>query len=222
MSRNSPSVCIPSDAGATDSHPKRFLTKDGRNRKVVKQVTVTPAIESRTIPRVRGNGHRIGINQRMRIMQKYVAGKTKIDIAKEEQVDRESVRRIVRCPEMDAYVEEKRELWRGLCDDALEVVREKLKEGDKEVALRILESNGVMPLRGTTFNQNIQTAAKPTSDERVRQLMEAFAAVAIERARVYKTPFPEVQEVADKIGVKLGFELNGASDDAAEEEDNEI
>ena len=50
----------------------------------------------------------------------------------------------------------------------------------------------------------------------------AFAAVAIERARVYKTPFPEVQEVADKIGVKLGFELNGASDDAAEEEDNEI
>jgi hypothetical protein len=52
--------------------------------------------------------------------------------------------------------------------------------------------------------------------------MGAFAAVAIERARVYKTPFPELQEVADKIGVKLGFELNGASDDAVEEEDHEI
>jgi len=156
----------------------------------------------------------------MRIMQKYVVGKSKTDIAKEEGIDRESVRRIVKAPEMDAYVEAKRELWRGLCDDALEVVRQKLKEGDKDVALRVLASNGVIPPQGATFN--IQPATKPTGDERVRQLMEAFAAVAIERARVYKTPFPEVQEVADKIGAKLGFELNGPSDDAAEEEDNEI
>ncbi len=156
----------------------------------------------------------------MRIMQKYVVGKTQTDIAKEESVDRESVRRIVKAPEMDAYVEAKRELWRGLCDDALEVVRQKLKEGDKEVALRILESNGVIPPPGATFN--IQAAAKPTGDERVRQLMEAFAAMAVERARVFKTPFPELQEVADKIGVKLGFSLNGACDGMAEQEDNEI
>ena len=156
----------------------------------------------------------------MRIMQKFVVGKSKIDIAKEEGIDRESVRRIVKAPEMDSYVEAKRELWRGLCDDALEVVRQKMKEGDKDVALRILESVGVIPPRGATFN--IQAAAKPTGDERVRQLMEAFAAVAIERARVFKTPFPEIQEVADKIGVKLGFSLNGASNDTEEEEDNEI
>ena len=58
----------------------------------------------------------------MRILQKYVVGKTQTDIAKEESVDRESVRRIVKCPEMNAYVEEKREMWRGLCDDALEVL----------------------------------------------------------------------------------------------------
>ena len=220
MSRNSPSVCIPSDAGATDSHPKRLLTKDGRNGKVVKQVTVTPVIESPTTPRLHRNGNRIGINQRMRIMQKYVVGKTQTDIAKEESVDRESVRRIVKAPEMDSYVEAKRELWRGLCDPAIEVLRQKLKEGDKEVALRILESNSVIPPEGATFY--IQAAAKPTGDERVRQLMEAFAAVAIERARVFKTPFPEIQEVADKIGVKLGFSLNGASNDTEEEEDNEI
>ena len=214
MSRNSSPVCVPSDAGATDSHPKRLLTK------VVKQVTVAPAIESPTPPRLHRNGNRIGINQRMRIMQKYVGGKTQTDIAKEESVDRESVRRIVKAPEMDSYVEAKRELWRGLCDPAIEVLRQKLKEGDKDVALRVLESNGVIPPPGATFN--IQTAAKPTGDERVRQLMEAFAAVAIERARVFKTPFPEIQEVADKIGVKLGFSLNGASNDTEEEEDNEI
>lgn len=108
-----------------------------------------------------------------------------------------------------------------MCDDALEVLRQKLKEGDKEVALRILESNGVIPLPGATFN-HIQTTTKPTGDERVKELMAAFAGVAIERARVFKTPFPEIQEVADKIGVKLGFSLNRASDDAAEEEADEI
>ena len=221
MSRNSPAVCIPSTASATAGDSKKLITKDAQSKKSVKQASEEqPVIQSRTIPHPR-NGNRIGINQRMRIMQKYVVGKTQTDIAKEESVDRESVRRIVKAPEMDSYVEAKRELWRGLCDDALEVVRQKLKEGDKEVALRILESNGVIPLPGATFN-HIQTAAKPTGDERVRRLMEAFAAVAIERARVFKTPFPEIQEVADKIGVKLGFSLNGASNDTEEEEDNEI
>ena len=164
--------------------------------------------------------NRIPPVQRLRVMEKYALGHNQTAIAKQERINRETVGRIVKCPEMDAYVEEKRELWRGLCDPALEVLRQKLKEGDKEVALRILETNGVIPLRGATFN--IQTAAKPTGDERVRQLMEAFAAVAIERARVFKTPFPEIQEVADKIGVKLGFSLNGASNDTEEEEDDEI
>jgi hypothetical protein len=212
MSRNSGSVCVPSTASATGDS-KKLITKDVHGRNSVKQASEFPAaVKSPEIPRVHKNGNRIGINQRMRILQKYVVGKTKIDIAKEERVDRETVRRIVKCPEMAAYVEEKREMWCGLCDDALEVLRHKLKEGDKEVALRVLESNSVIAPRGSTLNHNIQTAAKPTGDARIKELMEAFAGVAIERARVFKTPFPEVQEVADKIGVKLDFELNGSSE----------
>jgi len=50
---------------------------------------------------------------RVRILQKFVAGKTKVDIAREEDIDRETVRRIVRSPELTAYVEEQREVWRG-------------------------------------------------------------------------------------------------------------
>jgi hypothetical protein len=220
MSRNLPSACIPSDAGATAIHSKRLLTKDGRSKKAVKQASEgPPAAVSPEVPRLRRNGNRIGINQRMRIMQKFVVGKSKTDIAKEEGVDRESVRRIVKAPEMDSYVEAKRELWRGLCDDALEVVREKLKEGDKDLALRILESSGVIPAPGATFNYNIQPATKPTGDERVRQLMEAFAAVAIERARVFKTPFPELAEIAEQNDIKLDFNLNRAPDEAEEGEE---
>jgi hypothetical protein len=215
---NLPSACIPSDAGAAAVDSKKLITKDGRSRQFVKQVSeAPPVIESPEEPRLRRNGNRIGINQRMRIMQKFVVGKSKTDIAKEEGIDRESVRRIVRAPEMDAYVEAKRELWRGLCDDALEVLRQKLKEGDKEVALRILESNGVIPAPGATFNYNIQPATKPTGDERVRQLMEAFAAVAIERARVYKTPMPELHEIANEHGIKLPFALNAPDEDEEDE-----
>ena len=78
----------------------------------------------------------------------------------------------------------------------------------------------MIPPRGATLNPDIQTAPKPTGDGRVKELMEAFAGVAIERARVFRTPFPELQEVADKIGVKLDFELNGS--DELDEEENDI
>jgi hypothetical protein len=220
MSRNSHSVCVPSHAGATASDSERLLTKDGRSMKSVGQVrTVPPADESSKVPRVHKNGNRIGVNQRMRIIQKYVVGKTQVDIAKEEGIDRESVRRIVKAPEMDSYVEAKRELWRGLCDNALEVVREKLKEGDKEVALRVLESNGVIPAPGTRFNHNIQTSAKPSQDDRMNTLRACFADVMMERARVFKTPMPELAEIAEQQNIKLDFDLNSASDEPGEEDD---
>ena len=52
---------------------------------------------------------------------------------------------------------------------------------------------------------NIQTAANPNRDERVNNLRACFADVMMERAKVFQTPFPEFEEVADEIGVKLGF-----------------
>jgi hypothetical protein len=221
MSAKHRSVCVPSHAGAAVVDSKKLITKDARSRKFVKQAKEAPPVESPEIPRLRRNGNRIGVNQRMRIMQKYVVGKTKTDIAKEEGIDRESVRRIVRAPEMDSYVEAKRELWRGLCDDALEVLRQKLRDGDKEVALRVLESNSVIPAPGVTFNHNIQTAAKPSQDDRMNTLRACFADVMMERARIFKTPMPELAEIANEHSIKLGFDLISASD-ATDEEDNEI
>jgi hypothetical protein len=213
MSRNS---VPPPTASATAGDSKGLLTKDMRSGQFVKQVSdVSPVIDSSTVPHPRRSGNRIGVNQRMRIMQKYVVGKSKTDIAKEEGIDRESVRRIVKAPEMDSYVEAKRELWRGLCDAALEVVRQKLKEGDKEVALRILESNGVIPAPGVTFNHNISTTAKPNQDERMNTLRACFADVMMERARVFKTPMPELNEIANEHNIKLGFALN-APDESEE------
>ena len=120
-------------------------------------------------------------------------------------------------PNWTAYVEEKRELWRGLCDPAIEVLRQKLKEGDKEVALKILESNGVIPPPGATFN--IQAAAKPTGDDRMKTLRASFADVMMERARVFKTPMPELAEIAEQHNIEVGFDLRGTSDEAEQEDE---
>ena len=160
--------------------------------------------------------NRIPPVQRLRVMEKYALGTNQTAIAREEGINRETVGRIVKCPEMDAYVEEKRELWRGLCDPAIEVIRQKLKEGDKEVALRVLESVGVIPLRGATLN--IHPAAKPSQDDRMNALRARFADVMMERAKVFKTPFPELADIAEQHNIEVGLDLRGASDEAEEDE----
>ena len=164
--------------------------------------------------------NRIPPVQRLRVMEKYAMGRNQTAIAREEGLNRESIARIVKSAEMEAFTEEIRERWRGLCDSAVESVRRLIAKDDRQTVLRVLESNGIIAPQGATLNHNIQTAAKPTGDARVKELMEAFAGVAIERARVFKTPFPELAEVAKEHDIKLGFELNGSGE--ADEEDNEI
>jgi hypothetical protein len=83
---------------------------------------------------------------------------------------------------------------------------------------RVLETNGIIPPKAATLNHNLAQNAKPPQDERVKQLTTAFAEVAVERARVFGTSFPELAEVAEAKGIKLGFELNGRD---TEEEDDE-
>jgi hypothetical protein len=150
-------------------------------------------------------------------MQRYASGENQTAIARNENLNRESVARIVKSAEMEAFTEEIRERWRGLCDSAVESVRRLIAKDDKQTVFRVLESNGIIAPQGQVQNL-LQPAPKSTGDARVKELMEAFAAVAIERARIYKTPFPELQEVADKIGVNVGFALNGVSDEAEEDE----
>ena len=156
--------------------------------------------------------------QRLRVMEKYALGQNQTAIASEEKINRETVGRIVKSVEMEQFTEEIRERWRGLCDAAVESVRRLIAKDDKQTVFRVLETNGIIAPLGQVQNFSSPTAAKPTGDERVKELMAAFAGVAIERARVFKTPFPELAEVADKNGIKLDFELNGASNEAEEDE----
>src|SRR4029077_3347887 len=110
--------------------------------------------------------NRIPPVQRIRVMEKYALGQNQTAIAREENLNRESVGRIVTSAEMSAFTEEIRERWRGLCDDAIQSVRRLIAEDDKQTVFRVLESNGIVAPLGQIQNTGAQTAPKPTGDAR--------------------------------------------------------
>jgi hypothetical protein len=176
--------------------------------------TARTAIQHKPAKKAR---NRIPPVQRLRVMEKYAMGRNQTAIAKDENLNRESVARIVKSAEMEQFTEEIRERWRGLCDDAVESVRRLIANDDRQTVFRVLESNGIIPPQGAVLNHNIQAAAKPNQDARMNTLRACFADVMMERARVFKTPFPELAEIAEQQNIKLDFALNRP--DKEEEDD---
>src|ERR1700735_4946247 len=82
--------------------------------------------------------------QRIRVLQKYSAGKSIVQIAKEENRNRETVSRIVHSEEMQAHVKHMREKFYGLADLAIAAVQQALEDGDAQVGYRILLDLGVI------------------------------------------------------------------------------
>jgi transposase len=92
--------------------------------------------------------NRIPRLQKLRIVQKSCLGMSQTEIAKSENICRESVNRIVNhSPEAGHFREEMRGRWLALCEPAIEAVRRKLESGDEDAAdipLTILASVGVI------------------------------------------------------------------------------
>jgi hypothetical protein len=97
--------------------------------------------------------------QRFRVMQRYASGENQTAIARNENLNRESVGRIVKSAEMDSFTEEIRGRWRGLCDDAIQSVRRLIAKDDRQTVFRVLESNGIVAPQGQGQSSG-QTAAK--------------------------------------------------------------
>ena len=113
-------------------------------------------------------------------------------------------REIVSSSEMNDYVEQMRSRFRGLSELAIEALRASLEQRGKEaieIAWRVLETNGIIPPRGQVVNQIAQDA--PTEDESVQKTLSAFGRIAMERARVFNCPMPELEEAAEQAGVDL-------------------
>ena len=210
MSKNSRAMCA-----ALPTANARCGTSVKQN---TKPTTIAQAAKPGAVPQKRRSLTRTNAFRDLRVMQEYAAGKTQTQIAKEIGINRDTVNKIVRAPEMSAYIESKLEEWRGLCDPALRAARTLLNNCDKETMFRVLETNGIIPPKAATLNHNLAQTTKPTGDERVKQLTAAFAEVAVERARIFGTPFPELAEVAEENGIKLDFSLRGVANEDEEDE----
>ena len=178
------------------------------NNPVVRATKLTKALATTAVqPKPAKTRARIPALQRIRILQKSALGKSQRAIAREEKINRESVGRIVRSEEAQAFAAEMRAQFRGLCDLAMEALRQNLQANGKEaieIAWRVLEANGIIPPKGQVVNQVVQDA--PTEDESVEKTLSAFGRIAMERARVFNTPFPELADAAEQAGVRLDEE----------------
>jgi len=96
-------------------------------------------------------------------------------------------------------------------------VRRLIAKDDKQTVFRVLESNKIIAPQGQVQNFSVNPAPKPSGDERMNNLRACFADVMMERARVFKTPFPELAEIAEQQNIKLDFDLNSANDETEED-----
>jgi len=167
--------------------------------------TQTKALVNQPKPAKR---HRIPAPQRIRVMQLYALGKNQTAIAKQEKLNRETVGRIVRSEEMNDFVEQIRAQFRGLSELAIAALHQQLQEGGKEaieIAWRVLETNGIIPPEGQAVNYStqMQDASANEENESVQKTLSAFGRIAMERARVFNCPMPELEEAAEQAGVDL-------------------
>jgi hypothetical protein len=121
----------------------------------------------------------------MRVLQKYAAGKSIVEIGREEGRNRESISRIVHSAEMRAYVDRMREAFYGLADIALVALRHALEvEKDGQLAYKILADIGAVPT--AVERQQIQDAAVSKSEENaVLTIAAKIFAGGIAKLRLY-------------------------------------
>ena len=129
--------------------------------------------------------NRIPPPQRMRVLQKYAAGKSIVEIGREEGRNRESIAKIVRSDEMRDYVHFMREAFYGLADSALVAMRHALEvEKDGQLAYKILTDIGAVPT--ALERQQIQDAAVSKSEEdAVLMIAAKIFAGGIAKLRLY-------------------------------------
>ena len=200
-------------------HPAASAPVSNANHSVRPAKLTRPAATAVQRKPAKKTRNRIPPMQRLRVMEKYALGRNQTAIAREEGLNRESIGRIVKSAEMEQFTEEVRERWRGLCNEAIQSVRRLIAKDDKQTVFRVLESNGILGLQGAALNHNVPTAANPNQDERAKNLRACFADVMMERAKVFRTPFPELAEIAEQHNIEVGIDLGGASDEAEQEDE---
>jgi len=152
--------------------------------------------------------NRVPPPQRERILQKYVAGKSIVEISVEEKRNRETISKIIRGPEMEEFVRAMRERFYALGHDAISAVRHALTEqNDGRLGFQLLVSIGVVPSpEERQLLAARQAATGESKDDRVKTLIAQYIEIAIARARDYGTRSPEFDKDLEKLGGRINYE----------------
>jgi hypothetical protein len=162
--------------------------------------------------------------QSARIMQRYVAGDSIREIAREERRDRATVTKIVRSDEMNAVVQKMRERYYGLGFDASDAVQHTLQvQKDGRLGRQLLVDIGVAPSPAEIYAVASQPMAiddsemtpfeiAMTEDEEGQMKRIAYGcACALEAsAEAFGTPLATPDEIRhDRKVVAVAEEITG-------------
>lgn len=131
--------------------------------------------------------------QVQRIQQRHIAGEKNSAIARAEGCDRHTVARIIKGPEMKAYVAEMKERFNGFAPLALDTVEAGLTTlKDTRLACEVLKAIGVIEPRGNMVSVNLEREIDEEAEvERLAiEWLGRLTLMGMQRRDVYGTALP--------------------------------
>ena len=142
-------------------------------------------------------------------MQRYIAGDSIREIAREEQRDRATVTKIVRSDEMQNFVQHMRERFYGLGIDAMDAVSHALRvQKNAAIGYRLLADIGVIPSAGERYGIATQplginkseltpfeVAMAEDENGQINRVAYGAACVIETSAENFGTPLPTPEEI---------------------------
>jgi hypothetical protein len=160
--------------------------------------------------------------QVVRIRQRHIAGEKNSEIARAEGCDRHTVAKVVKGPEMQAYVEEMRARFNGFAPLALDAVEHGLTIAkDAKLAIEVLKDIGVIEPRENKVPVE-------TEEEREARLEVEWtgrmALIAFEKNEIYGTHLgPKMERLKSQLKSRRDMEelnrINNKSEKKEEDED---
>jgi hypothetical protein len=152
----------------------------------------------------------------LRIQERHIAGENDSAIARAEKCDRHTVSKIVKGPEMAAFVAEMRARFNGFAPLALDAVEHGLTiSKDTKLAIEVLKDIGVI---GLTANSVVQQEDEQALEER---WMGRMAMIAFEKNGIYGTNLgPQMERLESQLELRR-INNKSAEEEGDDDEDNE-
>jgi len=138
-------------------------------------------------------------------MQRYISGQSLRKIAQEEHRDRATISKIVKGPEVTAYIEALRGKFYGALEIAMAALLDELRNPNSKtrgwLAYEMLKDGGVIPNRSQTVGLELKTPEPEPDTEQaaIKKIAVALVQGAIERHRFFGLPLPEADEVEQSL-----------------------